>query len=465
MERSRAALIMCVLFSRISGAEVEMRVRPGDDVTLYSDCVWETGFNTVWFRNCSHEHQPRLLISTKLFMRGAFPRYFVVLNSSNQAHDLLVKNVTESDGGLYYCAIHKRKITEDNTGVLRNEDVYHYGNRTTRLSLLIPFAQTTPPISDCSVCWKLLVSLCPVCALLSSLLSSTCVYCICINKPEAEAESGQEWRNRIQSQKSRTNDEISAQTSASKTLTIIRPPAPVSEMERSRAVLMTLVCILFSRISGAEVKMRVRPGDDVTLYSDCVSEATFNIVWFKNSSCEHQPPLMISTRDLVSGAHPHYSAVWNPSNKTHDLLVKNVSDSDVGLYYCAVYEKNIKDEKGFIRSEDIYHYGKRTTRLSLLVPCTDLLQTPSTPPVSDCSVCWKLLVSVCPVCVLLSSTCVCCIYRHTKKGPEDGRELLAGTVFQVGCAEEHHCERTMNGSVCVHTEVCYASLKSALKSD
>ncbi|XP_017538687.1 uncharacterized protein LOC108411567 [Pygocentrus nattereri] len=237
-------------------------------------------------------------------------------------------------------------------------------------------------------------------------------------------------------------------------------------MKRSRAVLIALVCILFSRISVAEVEMRVRPGDDVTLYSDCVWKSGFSIVWFRNSSCEHQPPLMISTPDLVRGADPRYSAVWNPSNQTNDLLVKNVSDSDVGLYYCAVYEKNItKDEKGVLHSEDIYHYGKRTTRLSLLVPCTDLPQIPSTPPVSDCSVCWKLLVSVCPVCVLLSSTCLYCIYRHTKKGPEDGRELLSGTVFQVGCVEEHHCERTMIGSVCVHTEVCYASLKAALKSD
>ncbi|KAL6467211.1 hypothetical protein MHYP_G00250150 [Metynnis hypsauchen] len=222
-------------------------------------------------------------------------------------------------------------------------------------------------------------------------------------------------------------NQISTQTSASKTLTVISPPAPVSEMERSRVVLITLICILFSRISGAEVEMRVRPGADVTLYSDCFSEATFSIVWFRNSSCDHQPSLMISTRDLVSGAvFPRYTAVLNPSNKTHDLLVKNVSESDVGLYYCAVYETKItKDEKGFIHSEDIYHYGQRTTRLSLLVPCADL-QTHSTPPVADCSVCWKLL---------------------------------------VGCVEEHQCERTMNGSVCFHTEVCYSSLKSALKSD
>ncbi|KAL7841154.1 hypothetical protein SRHO_G00248450 [Serrasalmus rhombeus] len=244
-------------------------------------------------------------------------------------------------------------------------------------------------------------------------------------------------------------NQTSTQTSASKTLTIVSPPAPVSEMERSRAVLIALACALFSRISGAEVEMRVRPGDDVTLYSDCVWKSGFNIVWFRNSSCEHQPPLRISTVALATGADPHYSAVWNPSNQTNDLLVKNVSDSDVGLYYCAVYEKNIKDEKGVLRSEDIYHYGKRTTRLSLLGPCTDHPPTPSTPPVSDCSICWKLLVSVCPVCVLLSSTCVCCIYRHTKKAEaEPGQERMNKT--------QRRKSRTTDGVE--GDEVCYASL-------
>ncbi|XP_017543128.1 uncharacterized protein LOC108414736 isoform X1 [Pygocentrus nattereri] len=219
-------------------------------------------------------------------------------------------------------------------------------------------------------------------------------------------------------------------------------------MERSRAILIALVCALFSRISGAEVEMRVRPGDDVTLYSDCIWKSGFSIVWFRNSSCEHQPPLMISTPDLIRGADPRYSAVWNPSNKTHDLLVKNVSDSDVGLYFCAMYEKNItKDEKGVLHPVDIYHYGKRTTRLSLLGPCADLPQTPSTPPVSDCSVCWKLLVSVCPVCVLLSSTCVCCIYRHAKKA-EAGQERR----------NKAQRRRSRTTDEVGGDEVCYASL-------
>ncbi|KAL6467224.1 hypothetical protein MHYP_G00250280 [Metynnis hypsauchen] len=144
MERSRAVLItlVCVLFSRISGAEVEMRVRPGDNVTLYCDCIWKS----LWFRNCSHDHQPPLIMSSEAqrnhaviyndLTQNPLPRYFFVWNSSSQTHDLLVENVSESDLGLYYCAQQERKVTEDETGRGAQKDVYHYGNRTTRLSLL-----------------------------------------------------------------------------------------------------------------------------------------------------------------------------------------------------------------------------------------------------------------------------------------------------------------------------------------
>ncbi|KAL6467210.1 hypothetical protein MHYP_G00250140 [Metynnis hypsauchen] len=211
-------------------------------------------------------------------------------------------------------------------------------------------------------------------------------------------------------------NQISTQTSASKTLTIIRPPAPVSEMDRSRAILIALIYVWFSRISGAEVEMRVRPGDDVTLYSDCVWEKIgFNTVWFRNSSCQHEPPLMIYF-EFKTDDPQHYTIVWNPSNKTHDLLVKNITESDVGLYYCALQERKIGYDDHVIHYTDVYHYGNRTTRISVL-------------------------------------------------GSKERREALTGNVYQVGCVEEHHCERSMNGESCLHTEVCYTSLKSGLKSD
>ncbi|KAL6467204.1 hypothetical protein MHYP_G00250080 [Metynnis hypsauchen] len=163
-------------------------------------------------------------------------------------------------------------------------------------------------------------------------------------------------------------------------------------------------------VSGAEVEMRVRPGDDVTLYSDCVWKTGFYTVWFRNCSHDHQPPLIISATDLMRGAFPRYTFVWNPSKHTHDLLVKNVAESDLGLYYCAVHEKKILD------SEDVYHHGNRISRLSFL-------------------------------------------------GSKEGREQLTGDVFQVGGSVEHQCERSINGELCFHSEVYYTSLKSVRKSD
>ncbi|KAG9259710.1 hypothetical protein AMEX_G27233, partial [Astyanax mexicanus] len=172
---------------RISGAEVEMSSRSGDDVTLYCDCPMPDGFYIAWFRNCSHQHQPPLVITYSEIFKNKFPRLGFVKNSSSGSYDLLVKNVSEKDLGLYYCALHEIKVSKDGA-----EMVYHYGNLTTRLSLrgeneasTVP--TSTPPVSDCSVCWKLLVSVCPVCVLLSSLLSSTCVYFICRSRNKGTA--------------------------------------------------------------------------------------------------------------------------------------------------------------------------------------------------------------------------------------------------------------------------------------
>ncbi|XP_053533374.1 uncharacterized protein LOC108260901 [Ictalurus punctatus] len=199
METSRVALIalVCVVFSgqkRISGAEVETRVRRGDDVTLYSDCVVKSGFYPVWFRNCSHQDQPRLMISQSDVMHDVFPRYSSVFNVSTNVHDLLIKKVTESDVGVYYCAVRENNITKDKDGVIISTAVFHYGNRWTRLSVLeeatVSPNTPTPCVSEWSVSWKLVLGVCAVCVLLSSLLSSICVYCLCTNTTKGEIKAG-----------------------------------------------------------------------------------------------------------------------------------------------------------------------------------------------------------------------------------------------------------------------------------
>ncbi|XP_037389012.1 uncharacterized protein LOC108416531 [Pygocentrus nattereri] len=261
----------------------------------------------------------------------------------------------------------------------------------------------------------------------------------------------------------------SAQTSASKTLTIVTHPAPVSEMERSRAVLLTLACVLFSRTSGTEVEMRVRPGDNVVLYSDCVWKIGIT-VWLTNSSNEQQPPLIITPDDLKQGAFSHHAFVWNHYNGTHDLLVKNVTESDLGLYYCARRQRKLTAAGDL---QHVYHYGNRTTRLALLdstAPCADL-QTPSTPPVSDCSVCWKLLVSVCPLCVLLSSTCLCCICRQTTKGEkkdseeeDERKDHQSRTKYEIGGGGDviyallDITSRVQLSDICTYSEVIFEQM-------
>ncbi|KAL7856234.1 hypothetical protein AOLI_G00198380 [Acnodon oligacanthus] len=419
--------------------------------------------------------------TSKDLMFGALPRYAPVWNQSSQTHDLLVKNVTESDLGLYYCAVQEKKIGYGEKG-MHYVDVYRYGNRSTRLSLLA--TPSTPPVSDCSVCWKLLVSVCPACVLLSSIS----VYCIYRHtakgsKERREALTGNVFQveassvhvdtpsvDAVEMAQERSfpltwTNQTSADTSASKTLTIITHPAPVSEMERSRVAFITLVYVVvfnLKRVSGAIVEMRVQRGASITLYCDCVWKSGLGIVWFRNCSHEHQPSLIISTMDLIHsaetskdlmfGAFPRYAPVWNQSSQTHDLLVKNVTELDLGLYYCAVQEKKMTNNEKGMHYWDIYHYGNRSTRLSLLdLTAQDLLPTTPTSPESDCGICWKVLVIVCPLCGLicsvLSSTFVYCIYsKRTKER------------FKADQRETVKRQRDRGNAQVEGGDVCYATL-------
>ncbi|XP_048053364.1 uncharacterized protein LOC125272521 isoform X1 [Megalobrama amblycephala] len=191
MERSRLALVMlmCVLLfsqNRISGAEVEMKVRPGDNITLYCDRSVTLGFRFLWIRNCSHESQPSLEIDFMKWSNGIFQRYNFIHNHSSNSYDLHITNISVSDLGLYYCGEVENKVNKDDNGIISLSKVYYYGNRTTRLSLAEEVTSCSglniTSVSECVLCWTLLFSVCPVCVLLSSLLSSICVYCLCQRK-------------------------------------------------------------------------------------------------------------------------------------------------------------------------------------------------------------------------------------------------------------------------------------------
>ncbi|KAF4118933.1 hypothetical protein G5714_000984 [Onychostoma macrolepis] len=165
----------------IDGEEVEMKVRPGDNITLYCDRSVTLGYIIVWIRNCSHENQPSLIIH---FMQGfrwgleAFQRFNFIHNRYNNSYDLYITNISVSDLGTYYCAKLENKVNQDEKGILSSSEVYSYGNRTTLLSLEVTSCSEPSAPPDCLLCWTLLFSVCPVCVLLSSI----CVLCLCCKK-------------------------------------------------------------------------------------------------------------------------------------------------------------------------------------------------------------------------------------------------------------------------------------------
>ncbi|XP_066526278.1 uncharacterized protein [Hoplias malabaricus] len=265
-------------------------------------------------------------------------------------------------------------------------------------------------------------------------------------------------------------------------------------MEESRTALFPLVCVLVSSVSGALEEMKVRPGDNITLYCDCAlvnrhEMVHFKIFWVRRSSQQIQFPFHL-TEDLRL---EHYSLVWNQANKTNDLQVKTISESELGLYYCAQYQPS-KDKPGTTFPVNGYHEGNRATLLTFhgdpcaklskvtaqttaqtttltthqTIPQTTNQTTPvvvqSNPiyPASDCGSYKKLMVILGPVCVLLSSvlssTCVYCLCHCRTKGSEE--KALSANVFQGDCIKEHLCEQRMKGELCLHTEVYFTPLKS-----
>ncbi|XP_033976225.1 uncharacterized protein LOC117474510 [Trematomus bernacchii] len=197
-------LLGVVSFSHwTSGSELEMTVGPGGNFTLYCDCKSSTGVYIVWYRNCSHENQPSLVLNTnakrKDFMDinyslNPLPRFHFVRNSSSESYDLLIINITETDEGLYYCGTGQFKVEQNKQ--ITYSDIYTHGNISTRIHVNSSelHLQECKLTGDCRVCWMLLFSLCPAAAALSSLLSSLLVYHLCkkeAKEPQTDQQTAQ----------------------------------------------------------------------------------------------------------------------------------------------------------------------------------------------------------------------------------------------------------------------------------
>ncbi|ROI15991.1 hypothetical protein DPX16_14203 [Anabarilius grahami] len=239
-----------------------------------------------------------------------------------------------------------------------------------------------------------------------------------------------------------------------KTLTSVSYSQSLTEMERSRLALVALMCVLLfsqNRISGAEVEMKVRPGDNITLYCDRSLTLGSRFVWIRNCSHENQPSLEI---DFTKWGHEilqRFSSVHNRSSNSYDLHITNISVSDLGLYYCAEVENKVNYENGIISSSKVYYYGNRTTRLSF----ADSEQIAEILTANVIKVSILLLV-------LRKMYLLLLVFFKIFHAKDNSLVyfLCISYQFQGDPTEKHQCEKSKTGKICLHTEVSYRLLTS-----
>ena len=78
-----------------------------------------------------------------------------------------------------------------------------------------------------------------------------------------------------------------------------------------------------------------------------------------NSSHENQPKRILNWDDRKSG----YSSYLNMTTNSYNLLIKNITDSHLGHYYCGTEKMIVEDGDKIVRKV-IHRYGNVTTMIS-----------------------------------------------------------------------------------------------------
>ncbi len=88
----------------------------------------------MWYRNCSHENQPSFVLKGLTGSTNPlefYRRFEFVRNYSSESYDLLIKNITDLDEGLYYCGTEQLKLVDEKC--ITTTNIYTHGNVTTRI--------------------------------------------------------------------------------------------------------------------------------------------------------------------------------------------------------------------------------------------------------------------------------------------------------------------------------------------
>ena len=94
---------------------------------------------------------------------------------------------------------------------------------------------------------------------------------------------------------------------------------------------MTCQCV--ESISGAVVEQTVRPGGNITLHCDLETDVN-KAEWHWKCPRAKQPLITFSVRY----APPRFNVTQNSSTKSIDLRIENITEDDLGLYYCIGYK-------------------------------------------------------------------------------------------------------------------------------
>ncbi|KAG9328042.1 hypothetical protein JZ751_016687, partial [Albula glossodonta] len=325
-------------------------------------------------------------------------------NPSNSSISLRIHNISESDLGLFYCSTGTENDRIGSEIILfQKENSITSSTFPTSITSSTSWSSSPPCVNATEAqgqCWVLLVSVCPVCAVVTAVLFSACVYWICRRKGTARCEI----------QQTASRDE--AQEDRGVNYATVNIPKlskrPVKRVQNESCTYATL--------AEPSVRTAVSVGGSVTLHCDQIhNEVT---TWF-GQRCGQAPHIIISARDKPGNPEElmykltRYStssaikAAKNPSNSSISLRIHNISESDLGLFYCSTGTEN-----DFIGSEIILFQKENSitssTSWSSSPPCVNATEAQGQ--------CWVLLVSVCPVCAVVTavlfSACVYWICRR-----------------------------------------------------
>lgn len=108
----------------------------------------------------------------------------------------------------------------------------------------------------------------------------------------------------------------------------------------------------------------VRLGDNATLHCDCELIIGQEIQWVKIWSPQIQQPLTISAYKSLLEPIPRFSLSWNNTSKSYDLVIENITEADLGLYYCSKVETKWIEEEGKMAEKDWSHAADTVINLT-----------------------------------------------------------------------------------------------------